>query len=65
MKIYKMNKAKKKNRKRINKYFINRCRFVRDEINGDGDCDYDTDILCEECKYSGGKKDPEAKCNQY
>lgn len=40
------------------------CRFVKDEINGDGDCDYDTTILCEQCKYCGGKKDPEAKCNQ-
>ena len=30
-------------------------------------CDYNTTIECDECKYcigSGGRKDPEAKCNQ-
>ncbi len=41
------------------------CRYVRDEFNGDGDCEYNTSILCEECKYSGlGRKNPEAKINQ-
>lgn len=30
------------------------------------ECSYNTDIYCDECKYGGhgGKKDPEAKCNQ-
>lgn len=31
------------------------------------DCGYNTTIDCEDCKYcigSGGRKDPEAKCNQ-
>ena len=35
--------------------------------NSDGsefDCGYDTIIDCDHCKYSVGKKDPEAKCNQ-
>ncbi len=33
---------------------------------GDGidHCDYYTTIDCDECKYGGGRKDPEAKCNQ-
>jgi hypothetical protein len=32
----------------------------------DFECGYSTTIECEECKYSGhgGRKDPEAKCNQ-
>lgn len=30
----------------------------------DYDCDYNTTITCEDCKYGMGKKDPEAKCNQ-
>jgi hypothetical protein len=29
----------------------------------DYDCEYDTSLECEECKYGLGKKDPEAKCN--
>jgi len=29
----------------------------------DYDCGYDTTIDCDECKYGGGRKDPEAKCN--
>jgi hypothetical protein len=30
------------------------------------DCEYNTIISCDECKYNGfgGRKDPEAKCNQ-
>ena len=28
------------------------------------DCGYNTTIDCDECKYGGGRKDPEAKCNQ-
>tara|TARA_B100001245_G_C22851109_1_gene409146 strand:- start:1043 stop:1261 length:219 start_codon:yes stop_codon:yes gene_type:complete len=33
---------------------------------GDGidHCDYYTTIDCDECKYGGGRKDPEARCNQ-
>jgi hypothetical protein len=27
------------------------------------DCGYETEIACEECKYGGGRKDPEAKSN--
>lgn len=32
---------------------------------GDGvdHCGYDTKIECEQCKYGGGRKNPEAKCN--
>ena len=32
------------------------------------DCGYNTTIECEDCKYcigAGGRKDPEAKCNQH
>ena len=28
------------------------------------DCGYETDLICEDCKYGMGRKDPEAKCNQ-
>ena len=33
---------------------------------GEFDCEYQTRISCEDCKYGvcGGRKDPEAKCNQ-
>ena len=31
---------------------------------GDYDCEYDTKLTCDECKYGVGRKDPEAKCNQ-
>jgi hypothetical protein len=30
----------------------------------DWGCDYNTIIACDDCKYGGGKKDPESKCNQ-
>lgn len=30
----------------------------------DFDCGYNTIIPCDDCKYGGGKKNPEAKCNQ-
>jgi len=32
----------------------------------DFDCEYQTILTCDECKYGGhgGRKDPEAKCNQ-
>lgn len=29
----------------------------------DFDCEYGSKLSCDECKY-GGRKDPEAKCNQ-
>lgn len=29
----------------------------------DFDCGYNTKIDCNECKYGGGRKDPNAKCN--
>jgi hypothetical protein len=28
------------------------------------ECGYYSKIDCDQCKYGGGKKDPEAKCNQ-
>jgi len=31
---------------------------------GEFDCDYPTTIICDDCKYGVGRKDPEAKCNQ-
>lgn len=31
---------------------------------GDYDCGYNTTLMCEECKYGLGHKDPEANCNQ-
>ena len=30
----------------------------------DYECGFDTLIDCDECKYGGGRKDPEAKCNR-
>lgn len=27
-------------------------------------CDYGSELECDDCKYGGGRKDPEAKCNQ-
>jgi len=30
----------------------------------DFDCGYETTIDCDDCKYGGGRKDPEARCNQ-
>lgn len=31
---------------------------------GEFDCGYGTTLMCEDCKYGQGRKDPEAKCNQ-
>jgi hypothetical protein len=31
---------------------------------GEFDCGYQTTLMCEDCKYGLGRKDPEAKCNQ-
>ena len=41
-----------------------KCKGWYDAYTGDYDCDYDTLLLCEDCKYGVGRKDPEAKCNQ-
>lgn len=38
--------------------------WIRSIDGDDYDCEYETHLLCEECKYGGGRKDPEAKCNQ-
>lgn len=32
--------------------------------DGEGECDYNTKITCDECKYCVGRKDPAARCNQ-
>lgn len=32
--------------------------------DGEFDCGYSTILLCEECKYGGGRKNPKAKCNR-
>jgi len=42
------------------------CAGVRDYW-GDFDCDYAPNFPCEDCMYckdSGGRKNPQAKCNQ-
>ena len=28
------------------------------------DCEYNTNLACDDCKYGVGRKDPEAKCNE-
>lgn len=40
-----------------------KCLGTYDEHNGDYDCEYDTNLTCDECKYGAGRKDPAAKCN--
>ena len=41
------------------------CTYERsDGYDTDGACGYNTTIDCDECKYGGGRKDPEARCNQ-
>jgi len=41
-----------------------KCLGSHDEMNGDYDCEYQSSLTCEECKYGIGRKNPEAKCNQ-
>ena len=44
-----------------------KCRGYRTQDIGWGseyECGYETTIDCDGCKYGGGRKDPEAKCNQ-
>lgn len=38
--------------------------FDHTAVSYEWDCEYDTILECEECKYGMGRKDPEAKCNQ-
>lgn len=42
-----------------------KCKGYFDNLSGEFDCGYNTTIDCEYCKYGIGRKDPEAKCNQY
>ena len=41
-----------------------KCTGYYNAFTGDFDCDYNTKLSCEECKYGLGRKDPEARCNQ-
>jgi len=44
-----------------------KCMGYMTRDTGDGsefECGYGTTITCEHCRYGGGRKDPEAKCNQ-
>lgn len=34
------------------------------DIGWEYDCGYGTTLDCDQCKYGGGRCDPEAKCNQ-
>ena len=40
-----------------------RCKGYYDYF-GEFDCEYETTLDCDDCKYGLGRKDPEAKCNQ-
>ena len=40
-----------------------KCLGYRDEWTLEYDCEYMSNLTCDECKYGLGKKDPEAKCN--
>ena len=38
------------------------CRYwIQDEYNGDGDCELDTSLECDYCKFGSGNKNPFAK----
>jgi len=41
-----------------------KCLGYYDEFTGDYDCGYESTIICEDCKYGAGSKNPEAKCNK-
>ena len=41
-----------------------KCAGYYDAYRGDYDCNYNTILTCDECKYGLGRKDPEARCNQ-
>lgn len=43
-----------------------KCKGIQLSDIGNGsdyNCGYNTSITCDECKYCGGRKNPEAKCN--
>lgn len=41
------------------------CPYIEHDVwNGDWDCKADTILICEECKYGKGRKDPLAKRNK-
>lgn len=40
------------------------CLGYYDEWAGEYDCEYQTKITCEECKYGPGDKDPDAEENR-
>ena len=40
------------------------CEGYYEDWSGEYDCGYGSTLTCEECKYGGGRKDPEAKRNQ-
>ena len=45
----------------------NKCKgFIQWEfgLEHDHDCGYNTSIACDDCKYGGGNKNPEVKCNK-
>lgn len=41
-----------------------KCKGYRDDYTLEYDCEYQTTLNCDDCKYGVGRKDPEAKCNQ-
>lgn len=41
-----------------------KCKGFYDAYIGDCDCNYDTNITCDQCKYGLGGKDPEAIRNR-
>jgi len=41
-----------------------KCDGTRNIFTGDYNCSYETTLVCEDCKYGMGRKDPAAKCNQ-
>jgi hypothetical protein len=40
-----------------------KCLGYYEVWSGEYDCGYNTNIVCDECKYGAGRKDPEAACN--
>ena len=45
-----------------NEFVVSGCQGRRD-FEGDFDCGYQTTLMCEDCKYGIGRKDPAARCN--
>ena len=62
MPIYELDLAPMKDASKYKRH--PKCAGWYDEFTGDYDCDYQSVLTCEECKYGRGTKDPEAKCNQ-